>query len=134
MLVSAAALPYSVIMSKTDARQFAIELSRIAHDHKSEDVVALDLRGISPVTDFTVVCTGRSVRQMRALCDHVTEYGKKVGQQPFGICGKDSEAWLVIDYVDVVMHIFAKPYREYYDLELLWGDAPRLDWSRSETA
>ena len=121
-------------MSNTDARQFAIELSRITHDHKSEDVVAFDLRGMSPVTDFAVVCTGRSERQMHALGDHLIEYGRKVGQRPYGVCGKNSAAWLIIDYVDVVIHIFAKPYREYYDLELLWGDAPRLDWSRGETA
>ena len=109
-------------------------MARIAHDNKSEDVIALDLRGISPVTDIVLICTGTSNRQMRAVADMVVEYGKKVGERPFGFSGYESAAWILLDYVDVVFHIFAKVYREYYDLELLWGDAPRLEWARCETA
>ncbi len=118
----------------TSAPQFAIELARIAHDSKSEDVVALDLRGISTVTDYTVICTGTSERQIRAVADTVIEYGKKVGERPYGFCGYENAVWVVVDYVDVVFHIFSKPSREYYDLELLWGDAARLEWARSESA
>ena len=121
-------------MAEPEALQFAVELARIAQDTQSQDVVALDLRGISPVTDIVVVCTGTSDRQMRALVDRLVEYGKKVGQRPFGLSGYENAAWILIDYVDVVFHIFAKPYREYYDLELLWGDAPRVEWARSESA
>ncbi len=121
-------------VANRNAVQFAIELARIAYDNKSEDVIALDLRGISPVTDFVLICTGTSNRQMRAVADMVVEYGKKVGERPFGFAGYESAAWILLDYVDVVFHIFAKVYREYYDLELLWGDAPRLEWARSETA
>lgn len=109
-------------------------MARIAHDNKSEGVIALDLRGISPVTDIVLICTGTSNRQMRAVADMVVEYGKKVGERPFGFSGYESASWILLDYVDVVFHIFAKVYREYYDLELLWGDAPRLEWARSETA
>ena len=121
-------------MPGPDPRQFAIEIARIVHDNKSEDVVALDLRGISPVTDFTVICTGTSDRQMRAVADMIIEYGKKVGEKPYGFCGHEAAAWIVIDYIDVVVHIFDKPYRDYYDLELLWGDTPRIEWARSESA
>ena len=121
-------------MSDGGAYQFAMELARIAHENKSEDVIALDVRGISPVTDFTVIGTGTSQRQIRAVTDRVVEYGKKIGERPFGLCGYGTATWIVIDYVDVVFHIFAKPYRDYYDLELLWGDAPRLEWARSESA
>jgi ribosome-associated protein len=117
-----------------DALQFAIELARIAHDHKSENLIALDLRGINAVTDFTVIGTGTSERQIRAVAEQVIEYGKRVGQRPYGDCGFENAAWVIVDYVDVVFHIFAKPYRDYYDLELLWGDAPRIEWARSETA
>ena len=121
-------------MPNPGARQFAIEIARMVSDAKSEDVIAFDLRGISPVTDFTVIGTGRSDRQMRALADSIIEYGKKIGGRPYGFCGEESAAWIVIDYVDVVLHLFAKPYRDYYDLELLLGDAPQLDWARSESA
>lgn len=97
-------------------------------------MLALDLRGISPVTDITVIATGTSARQMRGLANAVLDYGKKVGRRPMGFAGYDSAAWIVIDFIDVVIHIFAKPYRDYYDLELLWGDAPKIEWARSESA
>lgn len=121
-------------MNQGNAHQFAVELAKIAHDNKTDDLVVFDLRGLSPVTDFTVIGTGTSDRQMRAVTDCVIEYGKKVGQRPYGVAGYDGGTWILLDYVDVVMHMFGRPYREYYDLELLWGDAPRVPWARSETA
>jgi ribosome-associated protein len=121
-------------MPEYDARQFAIELARIAADLKSEQVVALDLRGITAITDFTIICTGTSDRQMRAVAEAVIEYGRRIGQRPYGVAGTENAVWIIVDYVDVVFHIFDRPAREYYDLELLWGDAPRLEWARSETA
>ncbi|MFQ5463249.1 MAG: ribosome silencing factor [Phycisphaerae bacterium] len=121
-------------MADGDSRSFAIELARIVSDHKSEDTLILDLRGLSSVTDVVVICTGTSDRQMRAVADHVVDYGRKVGEKPYGFCGYETAAWIVVDFVDVVLHIFAKPFRDYYDLELLWGDAPRIDWARSESA
>lgn len=130
----AASLVYAPAVVERNAHQFAIEIARIAHDYKSENLVALDLRGISSVTDFVVICTGTSDRQMRAVADLVIEYGKKVGETPYGKAGYDNAVWILLDYVDVVFHTFAKVYREYYDLELLWGDAPRVDWVRSESA
>jgi len=125
---------YSGVVSEVNAQQFAIEVARIAHELKAEDVVALDLRGISSVTDFTVICTGTSDRQMRATADRVIEYARKIGERPYGFCGYEGSVWIVADFVDVVLHIFGRPYRAYYDLELLWGDAPRLEWARSASA
>lgn len=121
-------------MGSRGGLQFAIEIARIAHDLKSENVIAFDLRGISSVTDFTIIGTGTSDRQIRGVADAVMEYGRKVGEKPFGFCGQENAAWVIVDYVDVVLHLFARAYRDYYDLELLWGDAPRIEWARSETA
>ena len=121
-------------MQSCDACQFAVEIARIAHDHKSEQVTVFDLRGLSPITDFVVVGTGTSDRQMRTVADMIVDYGKKIGQRPFGVCGYENGVWVLLDYVDVVFHIFMRGYREYYDLELLWGDAPRLEWKRLESA
>lgn len=120
-------------MAIAEARQLAIELARIASDLKSEAVVAFDLRGITSVTDYTVICTGTSDRQMRAVAEAVIEYARKIGQKPYGVAGTENDVWIIVDFVDVVVHIFGRPYRDYYDLELLWGDAPRLEWARSET-
>lgn len=125
---------YTDGVSGMSAYQFAIELASIAHDNKAEDVVALDVRGVSPVTDFMVIGTGTSERQMRAVVDLAIEYGAKVGEKPYGVSGYQGGTWILIDFVDTVFHIFGRSYRSYYDLELLWGDAPRLDWMRSESA
>ena len=125
---------YTGGVPETSAYQLAIELARIAHDNKAEGVVVLDLRGISPVTDFTVIATGTSDRQIRAVADRAAEYGTRIGERPYGASGHENARWILIDFVNVVFHVFAKSYRDYYDLELLWGDAPRLDWARSESA
>jgi len=116
------------------ALQFTIELARIAEDNKAEEVVALDLRGKSQVMDFVVICTGTSDRQMRSVSDRIMEYARKVGQRLYGLAGYENANWILLDYVDVVFHIFSRVHREYYDLELLWGDAPRIEFARSESA
>ena len=133
-LVIDSVFEYHGVVTDWNPLQLTIELSRIAHDNKSDQVVALDLRGISPVTDFVVICTGTSDRQMRTVADAVVAYGKKLGERPFGVSGYDNAVWILVDYVDIVFHIFAVPHREFYDLELLWGDAPRIEWARSESA
>jgi ribosome-associated protein len=114
--------------------EFAREAARIAHENRAEDVVVLDLRGISPVADFFVIATGTSDRQMRAIADQIDEYGKRTGQPRFGSSGYESSTWILADYVDVVVHLFDSERRQYYDLELLWGDAPRVDWRQSASA
>ena len=125
---------YLLNMAQVDAYQFSIELARLSHDLKSDNVTVFDLRGISSVTDFTVISTGTSERQIRAVADRSIEYGKKLSQRPYGFCGYESGQWIIVDFVDVVAHMFSGSSRQYNDLELLWGDAPRLDWARSETA
>jgi len=114
--------------------QFARAVARIAADNRAEDVVILDLRGLSSVTDFFVIATGTSDRQMRAVIDQIQEYGRKIGQARFGLSGYDSATWVLADYIDVVVHLFDADRRRYYDLDLLWGDAPRIDWRPSASA
>ncbi len=116
------------------SRQFAIELARIVSDDKCEEVTVMDLRGLSPVTDYFVICSGTSDRQMRAAAEHTMEYGKKVGEPPFTKSGLDSATWILVDFINVVLHVFTPEHRSYYDLELLWGDAPRIEWQRSVSA
>ncbi len=110
------------------ALEFARKAARIAADNHTEDIVILDLRGLSSVADFFVIGTGTSDRQMRATSDDIAELAAKHGQEPFGISGYETATWLLADYVDVVIHLFDAERRKYYDLELLWGDAPRVDW------
>jgi len=114
---------------KTTSRRLAIEMARTCAENRAYDVAILDLRGLSPVTDFFVVATGTSARQMRGAADHVRRAAAALGQRPFGSEGYET-GWVLIDYVDVVVHLFSEASRSYYDLELLWGDAPRVDWRR----
>ena len=114
--------------------EFAKEAARIAEEMHAEEVLILDLRGLSSVADFFVIGTGTSDRQMRAIADEIESYGRGVGQKPYGVNVYDSPTWLLIDYVDVVIHLFDPSKRHYYDLELLWGDAPRIEWQQAVTA
>ncbi|MCP4593046.1 MAG: ribosome silencing factor [bacterium] len=118
-------------MPKIDPRQFAIETARLTAELQAQNVVILDVRGMSPVTDYFVIGSGTSQRQMRATFEAIRDYGRTVSERPLGVAGYDTATWMLLDYVDVVIHLFAPKYREYYDLELLWGDAPRVDWSPS---
>lgn len=119
---------------KITPTQLAIELARIADGDRCEDIVVLDLRGLSPVTDFFVVASGTSDRQMRTAAEHIVEYGKRIGDRHYSITGMDTANWILVDYVHVVVHVFTPQHREYYDLELLWGDAPRIEWQSPASA
>ena len=108
------------------AKAFALAAAKVAAERHCSDIVVLDLSGKSPATDFFVIATGTSDRQMRTVADEINEAAKKVHFQRFGRAGYEQARWILLDYVDVVIHIFDSEYRDYYDLELLWGDAERL--------
>ncbi|MCD6365152.1 MAG: ribosome silencing factor [Planctomycetes bacterium] len=110
------------------ARRLAIEAARIARDDNCQDVIILDLRGISPVTDYFVIATGTSGRQVRSVAEEISARGKAIGQPLWRMAGESKAEWLVMDFVDVVVHLFEDTKRQYYDLELIWGEVPRVDW------
>jgi len=108
------------------AKTFALFAARLAAERHCSDIVVLDLRDTSPATDYFMIATGTSDRQMRSVADEICDEAKKQGQQRFGRAGYEQARWILLDFVDVVIHIFDAEYRDYYDLELLWGDAKRL--------
>jgi ribosome-associated protein len=108
------------------AKAFALAAAKVAAERHCSEIVVLDLSGKSPATDFFVIATGTSDRQMRTVADEINEAAKKVHFQRFGRAGYEQARWILLDYVDVVIHIFDSEYRDFYDLELLWGDAERL--------
>ncbi len=114
----------------TAAHDFAIELAKLAANTRCSNVVILDVRGLSPVTDYFVIATGTSARQMRSVCDDAAEFGEQHEHRPLALCGMEGETWMLIDFVDVVMHVFNAEARAYYDLDNLWGDATRVEWAR----
>ena len=110
------------------ARQFAVRAARLAANTRCNNVVVLDVSGISPVTDFLVLATGTSPRQMKTVCDEVEEMGEGQNWKPFSRVGDDSASWTCIDFIDVVVHVFSQDARSYYDLDGLWGDAKPVEW------
>jgi ribosome-associated protein len=116
------------LVKKADrkAKAFALAAAKVAASRHCSDIVVLDLRGKSPATDYFVIATGTSDRQMRTVADEVCEAAKKRGLQRFGRAGYEQARWILLDFIDVVIHIFDSEYRDYYDLELLWGDAEKL--------
>ena len=108
------------------ARQFALTVAKLAGERNCTDIAVMDLTGISPATDYFVIATGTSDRQMRSLADEICQDAKKEGTQRFGRAGYEQGRWILLDFIDVVIHLFDDEYRDYYDLELLWGDAQRL--------
>jgi ribosome-associated protein len=111
-----------------DTQGFALDVARIAAANKTEAVVVLDLRGLSSLTDFFVIGTGTSDRQMHAVFDRIAEHARPLGRRPFKVVQTRASRWLLADYIDVVVHLFDAENREYYDLDGLWGDAPQVDW------
>ena len=111
-------------------RQFAIDAARLAANTRCHNVVLLDVRGISPVTDYMVLATGTSPRQMRTVCDDLAEMAQEqYKEQPLSEDVDQSENWMLIDFVDVVLHVFSQDARQFYDLDSLWGDAKVVDWA-----
>ena len=91
---------------------------------KAEKVVLLDLRGIAEFADYFIICTGSSDVQVRAIADTLIERAKADGQRPLNTEGYDRRKWVLVDFVDVVVHVMQPDEREFYALERLWGDAP----------
>ncbi len=115
------------------ARRLAVQLARTCAENRCRDVTVLDLRKLSPVTDFFVLATGTSGRQMAAVAHLVRQAGAALGDKPASVEGVDSGFWVLLDYFSVVVHVFSEDARRYYDMELLWGDAPRIDWAKGWT-
>ena len=115
------------------ARAFAVGAAQMMRDDKCTDVLVLDLRGRSQVTDFFVIGSGTSQRQMRSSAMHAADLAKELGLPIMkdNLGDRDSD-WFIIDGVDVVVHLFEPETRLFYDLEMLWGDAPRIDWRRDD--
>ena len=93
-------------------------------DRQAQDLRVLDLDEISEFTEFFLLCSGSSERQVRAIADAVDETLREQGSRPLHVEGYDNGQWVLLDYGDFLVHIFSEPMREYYRLERLWADAP----------
>jgi ribosome-associated protein len=106
----------------------ARRLAELADSKKAEEIVVLDMRELVSYTDFLAICTARNERQARAIVDEVRlQVKQETGLFPGGVDGAGADGWVVLDYLDCVLHVFTAEARERYQLEDLWREAPRLE-------
>jgi len=120
------------LSSRLPSRDLAEAVAALALDRKAADVVILDLREISSVTDYFVLCTGRSDVHVRAIVERIEAGLAETGEHPLAREGVAHGSWALLDYGDVVAHVFQPETRAFYDLERLWGQAPR--WTSDPTS
>jgi ribosome-associated protein len=112
-----------------DRRERVLLCANALLKKKARHLTILNVRAVSSFTDYFVICSGNSDRQVQALAEAIREDMKKSGILPLGVEGEKAGKWVLMDYADVIVHIFFQPTREFYDIERLWPDAPRMDVS-----
>lgn len=113
-------------------REIAILAAQIADEKKGDKIIVYDLRGLTDLTDYFVIVTAHSKAQIRAIVESISKDLKLRGTTKFGQEGNENGQWILLDYSDCVIHIFSPQLREYYGLESMWGDAPRVNWAGKE--
>jgi ribosome-associated protein len=118
-----------------DSRKLALLCRELADNKKAENIVILDVRELSSVTDYFVIASGTSEPHLRAIVDEITDKLRDdENLRPRAVDGTFHAAWVVLDYFDVIVHVMRQDIRDRYDLETLWGDAPRLKAPRKHAA
>lgn len=114
-------------MSELESREKARLIVEAAREKLAEDIVALDVREAVSFADIFVVASGRSDRQVRAIGDGIAQALTQAGEKPLGVEGQEEARWLLMDFGDVIVHVFQPDVRRHYDLERLWSEAAVLD-------
>ena len=112
--------------NENEAPQRVLFLINTLLEKKAKDLVILNVREISAFTDYFIICSGTSERQVRAISSHIRESSKKAGLIPGGVEGEKEGKWILLDYDDVIVHVFLDETRTFYDLERLWSEVPRI--------
>jgi len=123
---------YSSLDRLQRARQLAIQSARIADEHRGEDIVVLDMTKLTPIVDFFVIITAATPRRIHTIVDEIDRALRESGEKRLGIEGYGTSRWVLLDYGDIVIHVFDPEARQYYDLDNLWSDAPRIPWRPEE--
>ena len=117
-----------------ESRLVAVTAARAAAEKQGADITVLDVRSLIVITDFFVIVSGSTSRQVKTIVDAVEEALRGLGVKPLRREGETEGRWVLLDYVDVVVHAFGAEERRYYDLERLWKDADRLSWEDGDAA
>jgi ribosome-associated protein len=116
----------------TDSKKKSLLCVKAAVEKKAFDLVLLEMKKITSFTDYFLLCSGKSDRQVQAIAQAIEEELEKEGIRSLGQEGKTEGRWVLMDYGDVVVHVFLEPTRVFYDLEGLWIDAPRIELEKGE--
>ncbi len=111
-----------------DSKEIAILCARIADNKKAEDILIFGVGDLTFIADFFVICSGFNKRQLQSIANDIELKLGSYGIRWIGMEGYADALWILVDYGDVIVHLFDKDMRQFYDLELLWGDAPKLQW------
>jgi ribosome-associated protein len=109
------------------SQEKALFFARVLLDRKAMDLVILEVKNLSSFADYFLICSGWSDRQVQAIASHLEEKLGLEGVHPLGVEGKREGRWILMDYGEVIVHVFYQPVREFYDLERLWSEAPRVE-------
>lgn len=110
-----------------DSKDKSLLCANAALDKNALNLVVLEIKKLSSIADYFIICSGKSDRQVRGIAYSIEDSLKKKGIYPLGIEGFSAAKWILLDYDDVVVHVFYDPIREFYDLEGLWVDVPRVE-------
>jgi ribosome-associated protein len=120
------AVPGKSSKTMLDGRTKALLCAQRALDYKAQDLMLLDVRELSSFADYFVICSAGSSRQVQGISDHLEEGLRDLGVKPLGVEGRREGHWVLMDYGDVIVHIFHETTRHFYDLESLWSEAERV--------
>jgi len=104
-----------------------LHVTRAALEKKAYDLVVMEVRDLTSIADYFIICSGRSDRQVRSVAQGIEEQLEQEAISPLSIEGANRGHWVLMDFSDVIVHIFYEPVRQFYDLDGLWGDAPRVE-------
>ena len=134
MVRSANKKPRPLTAQRLETEDAVTIAAQAAADKKATDLVVLDLRKAASFTEYFLICTGASTRQVQAISDAVEDSLRKSGKRPLHIEGYSSAEWILLDYGDFIVHVFSAASRRFYDLERLWRDAKRAELPADATS
>lgn len=123
----------STVNKKITTRKALLLCLNTALEKKAKNLVVLNVKKLSYLADYFLICSGTSDRQVQAISSSIEENMKKAGLLPAGVEGDRIGKWVLMDYYDIVVHVFLEPVREYYDIERLWSEAPRMEVAEDVT-
>jgi ribosome-associated protein len=112
-------------------RQLAVTCAKLCEDKKAANIIILDVRDLTYIADYFIVCSTNNERQARAITDELRVAMRELGLRELGVEGVNDARWILQDFGDLVIHIFHESQREFYDIEGLWADAKQVKWTRA---